>query len=955
MLTFSNKSIVLLSRYQRVVANGRYRRANAAAIATPEVTTTRSSSQAAAETPAVAAALSFDHEEEPPTTQQQASATTPSATWHPIAIVASGSHDSNDDHPEQQDDDHDYHHYDHDKRYLLPQQREREQQWKTEFMEQNPNDKLTLRYYHHHRMVRHQYNKKKQQLQSKPPLYNDDLKKQHHDISPQKLPYHEVDSSSSTVDDKLRLVSSLISARTLSQFRSSSLRYRNSKMTRIKSNSIKQSSSPPSYHGGDHSSSMMHANTIVRNESTFSSSSDNSSQNPIIEKENQMKSAQDRIVFHDTVHDEVRDDAEDAVVAPDVNGPSNEVDTEPVNRNIERSQSTGHGRIWKSDDIYNPEKYDTDHYHQRFHQQWHERFIDYDVEDLDDDDDSDVDDTEPRERDSIHNNNNDDDVNVYGSTADDEFMRLMMIQQSKKPFVSSKSSSLWTENGVSSSTSSSPSMAHGTAIHYRPDDQVTKTSHIPPNYHPNTKDANQQHEHSGSNKKPNDAKSNKKLYKIDDIVDKVIRKHGSIIRPQQYGLGVLHADPSMDIQLLIDNYTVKSIASALREREDALQQAALLASNPNTIDELLSFLQIYHPDYVLRNRKQRKEKRTIAPSSTASSTLVDHHHHRRNSQDVRKHDSDDPRNQSDITTVGTTTTTVASHLDGINVTDDDYDNVEDNGNGKSSSIPRSPTTYNDWQQQLQQPQQHQGSSKATSTIFSLSSSSANYDDDEMIMDRAIHQDNNIVNPTSSSLDKTDPIYSLQYPECRNVLRKSLMRMPRTITSAHKKRAGVCIALCLCYNVPSILLQRRSKDLRSYPNEVCLPGGMVCDIQDPTIVSTSIREMKEEIGGLHDTIHHPIEVLGILRLNWGDVQHITGVAVTPVVCYIGELPDQLYPNPDEVSEIFTIPLRDLLKREYWIHRDGLAPIFVGGPYVIWGLTGYIIERFAKDILYPLTST
>ena len=124
---------------------------------------------------------------------------------------------------------------------------------------------------------------------------------------------------------------------------------------------------------------------------------------------------------------------------------------------------------------------------------------------------------------------------------------------------------------------------------------------------------------------------------------------------------------------------------------------------------------------------------------------------------------------------------------------------------------------------------------------------------------------------------------------------------------------------------------------------------MCDIRDQTIVSTSIREMKEEIGGLDDVT---IEVLGVLRLNWGEVHHLTGVAVTPVVCYLGELPEKLSPNADEVSEAFTIPLSDLMDKNYWAHKEGLAPIFLGGPHVIWGLTGYILERFRKDVLRPL---
>lgn len=34
---------------------------------------------------------------------------------------------------------------------------------------------------------------------------------------------------------------------------------------------------------------------------------------------------------------------------------------------------------------------------------------------------------------------------------------------------------------------------------------------------------------------------------------------------------------------------------------------------------------------------------------------------------------------------------------------------------------------------------------------------------------------------------------------------------------------------------------------------------------------------------------------------------------------------------------------------WIYKEHSAPIFTGGPHIIWGLTGYIIDRFVKDIL------
>lgn len=177
-----------------------------------------------------------------------------------------------------------------------------------------------------------------------------------------------------------------------------------------------------------------------------------------------------------------------------------------------------------------------------------------------------------------------------------------------------------------------------------------------------------------------------------------------------------------------------------------------------------------------------------------------------------------------------------------------------------------------------------------------------------------------------------------------VLRKALMRMPRRVVQAHQKRAGVVLALCNVNDVPSILFELRSPHLRAHPDEVCLPGGMASE--DSSIVATCLREMHEEIGGLPQ----PASVLGVLRCNWGEVHHLVGVAVTPVVCFLGEVGElNLVPNEDEVAEVFSIPLKSFLQRDKWIHREGFAPIFVGGPHTIWGLTGYIVERFVKDIL------
>merc|ERR1712129_495617 len=140
-----------------------------------------------------------------------------------------------------------------------------------------------------------------------------------------------------------------------------------------------------------------------------------------------------------------------------------------------------------------------------------------------------------------------------------------------------------------------------------------------------------------------------------------------------------------------------------------------------------------------------------------------------------------------------------------------------------------------------------------------------------------------------------------------MIRKALMRMPRRISQAHLKRAGVVLPICNVSSVPSILFQKRSKHVRAHHDEVCLPGGMVCKTNDQSIVSTCLREMEEEIPSIKK---QNVTVLGILRCNWGEVGKLTGVAVTPVVGYIGDFDKNhldLQMNPSEVSECFVVPL------------------------------------------------
>lgn len=172
-----------------------------------------------------------------------------------------------------------------------------------------------------------------------------------------------------------------------------------------------------------------------------------------------------------------------------------------------------------------------------------------------------------------------------------------------------------------------------------------------------------------------------------------------------------------------------------------------------------------------------------------------------------------------------------------------------------------------------------------------------------------------------------PIFNAQQPLNKNsliMIQRALQRRPRQVYQGSEKRASVVIPLCNVNGIASVLFQRRSATVSTYKNQVCFPGGMVDD-DDKYIVETSLRELYEELA-----IHpEQTEVLGILRCNWTEVKNITGIAVTPVVGYMGEYSAlDIQPNKDEVDELFTVPLHVLMDESHWELKPNAAPVFHG---------------------------
>ena len=186
------------------------------------------------------------------------------------------------------------------------------------------------------------------------------------------------------------------------------------------------------------------------------------------------------------------------------------------------------------------------------------------------------------------------------------------------------------------------------------------------------------------------------------------------------------------------------------------------------------------------------------------------------------------------------------------------------------------------------------------------------------------------------------------------------REPQVTTDIDVITAAVAVPLLAIDGEDHVLFTVRSQTLRRQPGEISFPGGH-CESTDKTGADAAIRECSEELG--IDTSQ--IELVGPLDCLVSAI----GVKLHAVVVRLHT--DEFTPNPDEVGEIFTVPLSYLLTMEPTVgHLDiGTKPLrdfpfhllegyqidwkirqnysvyfYPYKQYTIWGLTGRVLKNF-----------
>ncbi|MCJ8734277.1 hypothetical protein PDJAM_G00233550 [Pangasius djambal] len=160
------------------------------------------------------------------------------------------------------------------------------------------------------------------------------------------------------------------------------------------------------------------------------------------------------------------------------------------------------------------------------------------------------------------------------------------------------------------------------------------------------------------------------------------------------------------------------------------------------------------------------------------------------------------------------------------------------------------------------------------------------------------------------------------------------------------KASVLIPLLLREGRVHVLLTVRSAELKHNPGEVCFPGGK-SDPCDRDEIDTALREALEEISLPPDGVEVVCRLYPLLNQR--------GLLVTPVVAFISDS-FQANPNPDEVSEVFSVPLEFFLKgtdhSAYPVPNiGGYTHSFIYTDPVtdkihhIWGLTAFLLILLA----------
>ncbi|MGE0338419.1 MAG: CoA pyrophosphatase [Xanthobacteraceae bacterium] len=164
-------------------------------------------------------------------------------------------------------------------------------------------------------------------------------------------------------------------------------------------------------------------------------------------------------------------------------------------------------------------------------------------------------------------------------------------------------------------------------------------------------------------------------------------------------------------------------------------------------------------------------------------------------------------------------------------------------------------------------------------------------------------------------------------------------------AANASRPAAVLVPIIAWEEPTVLLTQRSQHLSTHAGQIAFPGGRI-DPDDASPLAAALREADEEVG-LPARFATPLGYLDSYLSG-------TGFRIVPVVALIAP-GFTLTINPQEVDEVFEVPLAFLMARENHEKRSrlwkGTERHFYAMPFEqrnIWGATAGMIRNLYEKL-------
>jgi 8-oxo-dGTP pyrophosphatase MutT (NUDIX family) len=161
----------------------------------------------------------------------------------------------------------------------------------------------------------------------------------------------------------------------------------------------------------------------------------------------------------------------------------------------------------------------------------------------------------------------------------------------------------------------------------------------------------------------------------------------------------------------------------------------------------------------------------------------------------------------------------------------------------------------------------------------------------------------------------------------------------------KVYSSVLVIIHFPENIPSIILTKRSPNLKNHAGEISFPGGKFSSL-DKSILDTALRETYEEIS----VAIKKKQIIGCLNPTY---TYTSKILIYPFVALEEENISNKLKSNSEVEQIISLPIEKLMdslaEDGYHSSKNFKMYKFLVDDYLIWGATARILKDLFDKII------